>query len=198
LGEEKMPITEGRFIERNQPFLSIITRCYKRPESLAHNIASLQQQTLQDFKQVYLVDDIGRGMEWANGQFYRHRDKAKGKYVLMLDDDDMLSEPRAIEKLLAATQDSPEVVFFRFDCGKVLGILPDDENWRQAPAWGRIGTPCFITRLDVWQNYIWTFTVPEGGDFHFISAVWPHLTHVIWLDEVLGRVQRKSYGFPEE
>lgn len=191
-----MAITEAKFIANNQPFLSIMTRCYKRPNALAVNMAALAKQTDQDFEQVFLVDETGMGLLYANGQFFRHRNRAKGRYVLMLDDDDMLTDPKAIEKLRLATQSNPDAVFFQFNCGE-FGILPDDAHWQEKPISGFIGTSCFITRLDLWQSYIWSFEAPKAGDFQFISTVWPHLTNIVWLKEVLGTVQRNGHGRSE-
>ena len=45
-----------------RPFLSVVTRCYKRPDMLNENKASLRGQTDQDYEQLFIVDDVGRGV----------------------------------------------------------------------------------------------------------------------------------------
>lgn len=181
---------------RKQPFLSVVTRCYKRPNQLVNNIASLLAQTDQDYEHIFLKDDIGMGLEWANGQFARHTDKVHGRYVLMLDDDDLLTEYNLVADLKRITKWNPELVICRFDCGE-FGILPTVENWEKTPELGGVGTSCLITRVDIWKDYIWSFESPRAGDFNFVSTLWPNLKDVVWFDLIIGRVQKNGYGNPE-
>jgi len=178
-------------------FLSIVTRCYKRPYMLEQNRKSVAAQTCQDFEHIFLVDDIGRGVGWANGQFHRHRDEPRGDYVLMLDDDDVLSEPTAIEHLKEAAVNSPDLVMCKFDYGS-YGILPTPEMWQMKwPKQTHVGTSCFITRRDIWHDNVQCFEREIAGDYWFLYSIWPDLQHTKWLDFVIGRVQRISRGAPE-
>jgi glycosyltransferase involved in cell wall biosynthesis len=178
-------------------FLSIITRCYKRPRMLEKNMLSLRMQTNQDFEQLFLKDEAGYGIGWANKQFYRHRNEPKGDYIYMLDDDDMLTDPEAIETMYSISIDDPELIMFKFDCGP-WGILPTDEMWAaQWPKVTHVGTPCFVTRRDIWHQYIREFGAPTAGDYHFLRAMWPDLSDVVWADRVIGRIQKGSRGAPE-
>ena len=164
---------------------------------LANNRQSLGAQTSQDYEQIFIVDDVGYGVSWANKQFYRHRDGLKGDYILMLDDDDMLTRNDAIEQLKAAAADGPELVMCRFECGPA-GVVPTDEMWAaQWPKITHVGTPCFITRRDIWYDNIKHFGQPHAGDYHFLAAIWPNLNSIEWLDIVIGKVQRVSHGAPE-
>ena len=179
------------------PFLSVVTRCYKRPNMLHRNVRSLEEQIDQDFEHIFLVDHDGHGVSWANHQFYRHRDKPVGDYILMLDDDDMLTDPEAVTKLKKAAAGKPDLVIFKFDCGP-WGVLPSPGVWvNQWPKLTKVGTSCFITRKDIWYDNIQHFGQPTAGDYHFLATIWPDLNSIEWLDAVLGKVQRISRGAPE-
>lgn len=179
------------------PFLSVVTRCYKRPSMLEKNIASLQMQMDMDFEHLFLIDDDGHGLSWANRQFYRHRDKPHGDYILMLDDDDVLIRDDVVTQFKRKTTDYPELVMCKFDCGP-WGVLPSHGVWvNKRPKLTRVGTSCFITRRDVWHSHIEHFGQPTAGDYHFLSAIWPDLTDIEWLDLVIGRIQQIGKGKPE-
>lgn len=174
-------------------FLTVVTRCYKRPEMLANNKKSLANQTSQDYKQVFLVDRIGRGVGAANRALKTA--PIVGEYVLVLDDDDMLIHDRAIELLKQAAADSPALVIFKAD-HDYMGILPDDLVWERRPLRGHIGSCSFITRRDVWERHIHRYGIDEAGDYAFLHSVWMDRPRVVWLDEVFAGVQRISKGRP--
>ena len=178
------------------PFLSVVTRCYKRPEMLANNTASLARQTDRDFEQIFLIDDEGMGIGDANRVLMVA--EPTGDYVMVLDDDDWMINDRAVELLREATIESPDMVIFKAD-HKGLGILPSKAIWEKRPLKGHIGSCDFITRRDVWEKYIHRFGVDEGGDYAFLHAVWMDSPVVIWLDELLAGIQRpeRSNGAPE-
>lgn len=160
---------------------------------LAINRRSLGAQTSQDYEQVFIVDDVGYGVGNANRALLTAR--VAGDYVLVLDDDDRMTNDRAIEMLKEATADSPDLVIFRVDHGP-LGILPDDLIWEKRPLKGHIGSCAFITRRDVWGRFIHRFGVDEGGDYAYLHAVWMEGPDVVWLDSQLAAVQRISKGEP--
>jgi glycosyltransferase involved in cell wall biosynthesis len=180
------------------PFLSIVTRHMpSRPGLFAECCRSLRDQADQDFEHVVLVDHVGRGVQWANGQFARHRYAVNGDYVLILDDDDALTTPHAVEALRAGVADSQaDLIVFRADHAN-LGILPDAAVWSEKPLYGHIGSCDFITRREVWQRHVDAFAKPVGGDYSFLSELWRCGYHVHWLDCLLARVQRISRGAPE-
>jgi len=178
------------------PFLTVVTRCYKRPQMLRRNQAALDAQTCDDWEQLLLVDAVGRGVGWANAQFAAHADDVSGDYVLMLDDDDMLARSDAIETLKDAAKGSPELIVFRAD-HKQNGILPTAEVWGQEPKATHISGQDFITRADVWRAHIAHFAQTSMGDIAFLRALWPNVADVVWLDELLVEVQRVSLGAAE-
>lgn len=184
------------------PFLTVVTRCYKRPMMLARNQLSLQRQSLPDYHQVFIEDDVGRGMLWANTQLALTTDEIQGEYVLILDDDDRLEHIHAISNLKAiihstVSGDPPEVVVFKVNHGDRLGILPSDAVWEKTPIKGHIGSCSFIMEAGLWCDNIHHFAIEEGGDYAFLEAVWGLSPDVYWFPQVLARVQRVSRGKPE-
>lgn len=179
-----------------RPFLSVVTRCYKRPTMLAINQESLARQTDQDYEQILLIDDEGLGLHAANKRLAEA--EPAGDYVLILDDDDMLSEPEAIERLKEAAVDDPEMVFFHAD-HDWLGVLPSRIVWKaQRPLKCHIGSCDFITRRDVWGRHIEAFGAPECGDFEFLKSIWmAGRPDAVWIDDILAGVQRIGHGRPE-
>lgn len=174
-------------------FLSIVTRCHpNRPSMLEKNRASLANQTDQDFEHVLIKDEKGRGVEWANGILQTA--VPRGDYVLVLDDDDLLTDNRAIEKLRAATITNPDIVVFKVHHGR-LGVLPSALVWqKKRPVGGHIGSCDFITRRDIWRQHIPAFARPSGGDYYFLRSMWHEDINVVWLDERLAAIQRISRG----
>lgn len=177
-------------------FLTVVTRCYKRPQALQANVASLNNQTCDDWEQLFIVDEVGRGIGWANRQFARYANQVSGDYVLMLDDDDRLIRDDAIEILKRTAYNQPEIVIFRGLHGR-HGILPSDETWGDKPKSTHISGQDFITRSDVWKAHIEHFGHEKMGDYAFLSALWPSVQSVVWLDELLVEQQAIGGGEPE-
>ena len=179
------------------PFLSIVTRCYKRPSFLENNQASLRAQTVTNYEQLLIIDDIGRGIHAANMALADAY--PAGDYVLVLDDDDVITDPEMIETLQWYTEQEgrPGLVFFKADHDH-LGILPDGLVWGRRPIHGRVGSCDFISRRDIWEKYIAAFGAPHSGDYTYLKTVW--LTErpcVAWLDRQMTAVQRISNGRAE-
>src|SRR5690606_4199896 len=98
-------------------FVTIVTRVSRRPNLLYDNIVSVATQDDQDYDHLLLVDPVGKGMLYANQQFYRHAKRVRGKYVYMLDDDDIFIRSDVINLFKRATVKEPDVVVCKFDCG---------------------------------------------------------------------------------
>jgi hypothetical protein len=177
-------------------FLSVVTRCHPhRPTMLDRNQESLEMQTDQDYEHVLIKDTEGRGVPWANAQLQYA--EVTGEYVLVLDDDDMLTDPHAIATLKTAAANGPALIIFKADHGP-LGILPSRAVWEQRPVSGHIGSCDFITRRDVWREHISAFDKPECGDYAFLKSAWGDGgLQVVWLDATLAGVQRVSKGAAE-
>ena len=177
------------------PFLTVVTRCYKRPKALKKNIRSLEMQTEQDFEQVFIVDEEGKGLHEANKALASAT--VRGDYVMVLDDDDMLSCPDSIATMGAAVgHHEPDLLVFRGDHGP-RGILPPDALWGKRLQHGYISSCDFITRREVWERHIEAFGVPRAGDFRFLCSVMADDPDVYWLDRQLAEIQQIGNGRPE-
>jgi len=180
------------------PFLEVLTRCYQRPRMLAINRASLWAQTDPDWGQTLLVDDVGRGINWATENLAAYAPKLIGTYVLILDDDDMLICPTLVAdlKCLAAEFD-PDVIMLRMDHGGGV-VLPDDDTWGHGPVLGRIGCSAFVVRRAVWQAHAGAMVPGQyHSDFLLIEAIWRDDPRVYWHNVVASRVMKQSFGQPE-
>lgn len=180
------------------PFLEVITRCYKRPVMLAANQASLQEQSCHDWIQTLLVDEIGCGVGWANGNLAAYAPKLVGDYIWILDDDDVcIRDTFAAELKSIVDQYKPDVVFVKMDHAE-LGVLPDAESWGLQPEGARIGTSAFVVKREVWQAHAGAWrSAHYASDFDFIAAVWASKPTVYWYDVIASRVQRISRGAAE-
>jgi glycosyltransferase involved in cell wall biosynthesis len=186
------------------PFLSIVTRCYKRPIALRRNIISVASQTSRDWEQIFIVDDVGQGLLWANKSLYYNRHRVHGNYVLILDDDDCLAHDKVVANLRDLVQSyieepPPDIIMIKMD--QILRVLPDELVWGKHPIFGHIGSCCFVVRRDIWNDNIELFGQPNGGDFSFIGALFAQAEsggwRIYWHDEVCTKVQRVGYGKPE-
>ena len=179
-------------------FLEIVTRTYKRPAMLAANQRSLAAQTDDDFLQVILEDAHGMGVAAANAQLADYT--PTGRYVWVLDDDDLCVHPNLVADLrfLANVEQDPPAFIMPMDHGP-LGTLPPDHLWQCQPVEGGIGCSGIITRSDVWMECRAAWASGRyASDFDFIAAVWrTHGPAIVWVPVVASQVQRISLGMPE-
>jgi hypothetical protein len=190
-------VIEIEYGSSEEPYLSIVTRCYQRPIALGRNKQSIRSQTSNSWEQILLIDNVGRGIPAANKNIGVSAKVCRGQYVMVLDDDDMFRTDDAISSLMYATRHNPTMCVFKCDhCS--LGILPSNLVWRtQRPIMGQIGMPSWIIRQDVWAHHALDWKETMGGDFYFLDAVWEDTSNRVWLDEVLTNIQQIGRGMPE-
>ena len=184
---------------KRKPFLEVVTRVYARPESLKVNQASLDAQTDRDWQQTMLIDDVGRGVSWANRNLGAYGPRLVGDYIWILDDDDECLRPTLVAELKAiVAEHQPEVIMVRSDCGR-HGILPPDDLWGQSPRHSQVSMSNFVVRREIWQTYAPAFPLAHAGDYVFIHAVIQGvgLDNVHWHDVTAMRIQWKGGGRPE-
>lgn len=181
------------------PFLEVLTRTFNaRPHLLRINQDSLQRQTDPDWVQTLLVDDVGRGIDWASENLAAYAPHLVGEFIWCLDDDDTCILPTLVEELKFIVADSdPDVIMIRMDHG-AGHILPGDDTWLYPPVLGQIGCSAFVVRREVWQAHA---SAMEHGhyasDFDLIHSIWKSQPSVYWHDVVASRVMRQSFGRPE-
>lgn len=175
-------------------FLTILTRSFRRPESLARNVQSVARQTDPDVEQRIIFDPIGRGVEWS---YLNLRSVyPDGEYVFLLDDDDYLIDPLFVAELkqIVATHDRPDVVFVGMNVGGT--VMP---VWEHGLRRGYIACSCFVVKSEVWLEHAHNFHGDYSADFYFIddicSCAKQHTT--AHLDMVVSTTGRVSHGKPE-
>lgn len=177
------------------PFLTIITRhMLSRPNLLKVQQASLAAQTCQDFEQILIVDDLGRGFAWAQKQLADFV-ATNTDYIWVFDDDDKIACPKFIECLKAATEQShPDVIMVKMlYAGQVL-----PGGWGRPPQEGQITQASYIVTADVWNRHRHAYTDRYQADYDFIADVWRDPITVVWHDCVAITDQRgRGLGRPE-
>lgn len=168
----KQTITKDTLVPN--PFLTIITRCYKRPNGISKNKHSINALTDPDIEQIFITDNEGLGLLEANKSFAYPEvlDLIKGGYVFLLDDDDFIINPDMIRQLksISFIEDSPDIIFFRMTIknGQNNNHYPTDELcWGKEPIIARIGGSCMVVKTDWYKKYANHFGVARCGDFFF-------------------------------
>ena len=169
------------------PFLTIFTRCCKRPKMLARNLASVRDQLGSvPLEQLLVVDRQHRGLRWANERFHVHRDLPRGEYVYPADDDHWFENLEFVRDVRAAAErwDYPDVMLVRiYQRNPEWRILPPpmiwDVEWEsgERPAlWVGAGTNV-VVKSEVWRTNAWRYyagqgdTWKTGGDWFFITGL---------------------------
>lgn len=184
--------------ECNNPFITIITRCYERPGYLFLNKASVNNQTLKNYNHYLLIDKIGQGVEAANSFFEYATNLKLGNYVFLLDDDNALLYDSFFEDLYNIyTSYNPDIIFFK---KKQIIEYPTYKSWNKFPVMNHIDTSCFCVKRSYYKKYISNFSKPKKGDFYFINSVFENLkdkNNVYWLDKITNMAFRISKGKKE-
>jgi len=175
--------------------IAFITRVHpKRPGMLKICIDSVKKQTSDDYIHILYRDDKtedGYGVIVAN-KVLKNIQSINARYVMVLDDDDMLIDPDFVMIFKEIVdKNNPEVVFFKgIVCdGK---IFPTEQTWRKFPSRGGIASFCFAVKLEVWKKHIDKFNrrSRSGGDFFFISFCYGDTTNHLWLDRIVASTQK--------
>lgn len=165
-----------------RPFLTIVTRCCKRPQLLRQNINSIMRQTCWDVEQIFAPDRVGHGLEWANHQLTQQNSRIDGIYVYNADDDGTRVSKHFVEEVrhCAIQWNYPEVILVRSICVKdvhsgALHYLPlvwdyDWEHGERPEMWAGHSYN-YVVRADLWKERINAFDVPHSGDAYFGEAL---------------------------
>jgi len=176
-------------------FLQVITRTFgRRPTLLARNQASLAALEDADWEQTLVVDEVGRGVAWANANLGTV--PATGDYVWVLDDDDVCVAPGLLAHLKAHSGAS--VIVCRATHVQ-FGVLPHDKHWERAPVLGDCGWSNLFVRGDVWEAHRGALAqcgVYEG-DHRFATRLWAAALPWAWCDIVAAHYPRVSAGASE-
>jgi len=171
--------------------IAFVTRVHpKRPGMLKICIDSVKAQTVGDYVHILHRDDkteFGYGRPRADQSLIRVS-SINARYVMILDDDDMLIDPNFVKAFREVVNKSNlEIVFFKgyINAG---GTLPKGKYWGQAPRRRHIASFCFAIRLDIWKKYIHEF---KYGDWKFISVCYENTKKHFWLDRMVAKTQKR-------
>jgi glycosyltransferase involved in cell wall biosynthesis len=184
-------------LEIKRPFLSIITRSYKRPTELQRCINSVISQTVPDFEHLIINDEVGEGLHWANRQIVECATKVRGGYIYILDDDDYIISPYFIKELKILLENlypsRPDLII-------CCGILNEEffpKIWKKPVERGKIAAPNLITKRSVFEQYAQNWDQPKAGDFKFVEAIFKSDPKIYWWDYNVFRAS-SSCGFTEK
>jgi hypothetical protein len=168
-------------------FLTILTRCYKRPTYLKKCIESVQRQTKKDFHQEFIIDEIGIGINETHKRFWTQ--DVDSDYVYVLDDDDILTDENFIKKLQELGN---------FDCCICQAriretILPNKKPYEA----GHIGTLNIVVSKKQWLKHRGSWGLHYQGDFDFIKAVVQDSKNIVFIVSVIAQTQKHSGGLRE-
>ena len=178
------------------PFLTILTRHVRDSRILLFDkcMKSIYAMTSNDFQHVLIQAPRAYGFEEANRSFGYVTEMIKGKYVLLLDDDDIILNRNLLVDVRreASMHGSPDVILFK--CLINEKIYPLRTVWEKTPRVGHIGGSCFVTRTDIFIENIHTFTKPRCGDFSFIQTLFDKQCTRRWLDKVMIKTLQVGRG----
>ena len=169
------------------PFLTVVTRTIpRRYDMLVANKQSLREQSDQDYQHLVISDYVGVGVAYANGEMAtRDWSGIEGDYVMVLDDDDILSGPDVIKRLKEALVIMPvDLLIVRMDQGP-HGILPSPGEPIKR---GRIGCSAVIPSRLLFLEAVKSYTPRYDGDYDYISACVEKSTVLYRFDFVASKV----------
>ena len=181
--------------EEKRPFLSVVTRTYKRPRLIRQCIAILREQTDHDFEHIVKEDEIGLGSDGAARLLWETADEVHGEYVYLCDDDDLIIDRDLVANLKTIANDGdPDVVMVKVEHAPGL-VLPLD--WRAPPKRHGIGGSGVIVKRQLFVDNIRQFATRQDGDFDYVEAVYRAADNVYWYDRVVLQCQQRGNGNPE-
>lgn len=137
--------------------------------------------------------------EHANGTIAEARERSiNGRYVYVLDDDDMLVDPGFAEALEVLREPWVMVKAHLGSPGERhdgVWPVPWGEDWR--PKFGSVSTLNLVVRADVFHEYKAAWAGGRGGDYRMAKAMWDAGLRPYWLDRLVARTQRISNGAAE-
>ena len=183
-----------------QPFLTVVTRCYKRPEALKLNIQSLKQQTEPDYEQIFIVDKVGHGLAAADQALNKYREYNLGQYVMVLDDDDYVIDPNFIFTLKeTATEHDPDVIIWRGFFNHLQKVLPPkNNNWGKRVVKCKIGSFNYAIKNELYNKYVYICASGKTGDFDFINSILRTNPSTYWLDNIMVQATHSNAGTQEK
>jgi len=181
----------------DDPFLTIITRTYKRPKLLARCQASVRAQTDPDLEHVVLTDHVGMGIYVSYHRMINEAGRYHGSYIYCLDDDNVLTDTAFVADLKAiAAEHNPDVIMVKAS-NPTFGVLP--KFWGETPKRCNVDLGNFVVKGHVWMEYAPHFLdIEQLEDYGFIAAVFEAGCSVYWHDALVMEALQVGWGKPED
>lgn len=152
-------------LPKARPFITFMTPTFRRPEALARNLASVGLQTeAERCEQIVFPDHVGYGI--GGGLFGRlkwYATAARGRYVHVLQDDDVLAAHDVVARLIVEAVDDPDVM--------VVKVRKDGKEYPCGDKEGDIDMASYIMRRDVWVHHVNDYGERYAGDFDHFQAM---------------------------
>lgn len=178
----------------SQPFLTILTRCCKRPRMLAKNIASVREQTDKDIEQVFVIDRYARGRLWANQHMEECKKYVRGQYVYILDDDCRLIHPNFVEQVKKAVKKkSVDVVMVQCSRPQIRPkVLPRREGWGKPKkiCGKQVNCLCYVIKRELWNTTIRYFGTGVSGAGRFFDALMKFSPTMAWVHIIVAETMQ--------
>jgi hypothetical protein len=155
-------------------------------------------QVCSDYEHIFIIDEIGRGLAWADQALSLYKDRNHGKYIMVLDDDDEITNKHfvSIIKDIFDKYD-PNIIIWRGYFTEIGFVLPPiDFRWGNKPERALIGSFNYCMKKELYDQYIHICQTGLSGDFDFINAAFKATpsNKIYWLKKVLVQTQQKSFG----
>lgn len=191
----------------SEPFLTLYVPTFARldgssarPVSLQRCIDSIWNASRDGVEtQTYIAWDRTLGGAGVGGMFAQvpaNTGAVRGRYVMILGDDDELAATDVVRRLkeIAEGADFPDVLIVSTEKGQ-HGRLPYDASG--PPVCGRIDLGCVITRRDVWLQHVSDYGDQYEGDYHHVKAMWDAGRRFHYATELLLSRGAVSHGRAE-
>jgi glycosyltransferase involved in cell wall biosynthesis len=214
-------LAEGKSFKRHlmDPTINVLIRTSNRPEAFKRCLDSVRGQTHKNINILVSVDDDGTAdyVQQYDGitmiRVKKHlptpelrapwnlylndlMKAVKGGWIFFLDDDDMLADPKVLEKVVPYLKEESRIYFVRmkWPTGRVI---PSDEHFRGHQVVRKdIGMPCFLFHAR--YKYKIVFRGVKQGDIDFISRLTGIIKHQSWIDLIVTKIGNTgANGKPE-
>ncbi len=212
------------FVHQKRPMVSVVMPTYNRADLLPLSIESILSQTYSDFEFI-IVDDGSTDESWRLLKSYAQKDKrirlyknkknrgisysrnrgndaARGKYIMLMDSDD-ISLPKRMEKHVAFMESHPDVVLST----SLLKSMQGDIDLKAPMAAQEPGLifesvighgQWFLRRDFINQNNLkYDESQMAAEDYDFVRQIAVHRGKIGYIDEVLYLYRSHQTNSPE-
>ncbi len=167
-------------------FLTILTRVHPKRREMTFATNSVLDQTDQDLQHLLIYDptENGIGFPGANA-LLANVVGIEGQYVMVLDDDDVLTNANFVATMKrAAGKHSPDAIFIRADYGGRV-LPPDDEFNQRLVVRGKIGSSCVLASRQLYEACSHKWRTPTyAADYFYLDEVAKRSIKPLWLNVV--------------